>query len=320
VKGDDLTVSKNPEEIRREIQQTQASLSENVEALAHQKAHLKEGMETAVVEKAAEAKDVVVDEMVKKKEELSSKIAEAKSEVAGKATEVKDKIVGSARAVKEKVMDSEVFSEKDGAAATGEDGTTLKEKARDVASSALGKLPDREGLKRGANRAGAAMADNPAVLALGSLAAGLLVGLATPLTRAEREKVTPMASQARVKAIATGTRAAAEQVSEKVDRGVDVVTQRVSEKIDTLAGSIKGVADKVGFGDVVQNVGERAKEGVTTLAGEVADRAKGIAADVAEKGKAKETAAAAKEPPAETADTETYPLPTPPGGRRYFPE
>ncbi len=311
-------MSTNPEEIRREIQRTQARLGEKVEALAQQKTHVKEDVKEAIAEKAAEVKDTVIDKVIGKKEELSAKVAEKKSEVAEMASKAEDKVVESAEAAKEKVMGGSagerpygdvseagvsrmertfdsVVATKDAVASKMKDalpdGEALKEKARGVASSTLAKLPDREDLRRGASKAEAAIVDNPAVLALGSLAAGLLIGLAVPLTSTERQKVGPLASQARIRAIATGTRAAAEQVSQKVDRGMDVVAQRVSEKIDTLADQLKETAEKVGFGDVVQNAGERMKEGVVTLAGEVAGRARDKVNEVAEREESKEKVA-----------------------------
>jgi len=345
--------AKQPEEIRREIEETQARLGESVEALAQQKTQAKENVKETIVEKATEAKETVKDKVVGKKDEWSAKAADKKSEVAEMAAKAKDKVVESAEATKEKVKSGvgsakermasttdedpseepgpsrmerareSVTAKKDAVASKVKDALpdtgALKEKAKGVASSTLAKLPDREDLKRRAGKAGAAVAENPAVLALGSLAAGLLVGLAVPLTRTERQKVGPYASQVRVRAITTGTRAAAEQVTQKVDRGVDAVTQQVTEKIteglDTLADHLQGTAEKVGFGDVVQSVKERAKESVTALADEVAERAKGKATEVVEKGKekvAQKEGGEEPEPPGTPAPASASPEPASP--------
>jgi hypothetical protein len=60
---------KSPEEISRDIEQTQTRLGEAVEALAHKKIQLKDEVKEAIVEKATEVRDVVV---AKVKEKLSN--------------------------------------------------------------------------------------------------------------------------------------------------------------------------------------------------------------------------------------------------------
>jgi ElaB/YqjD/DUF883 family membrane-anchored ribosome-binding protein len=86
-----------------------------------------------------------------------------------------------------------------------------------VKSKISGATPDSGDVKQGAHRAKGIAQENPLGLAIGAAAVGFLGGLLIPSTRAEDEKIGPIADQVKDKAKETG--------QEAIDRGREVARQ-----------------------------------------------------------------------------------------------
>jgi Protein of unknown function (DUF3618) len=77
----------------------------------------------------------------------------------------------------------------------------------DLKAKVTGKTPSTGEVKQGARRAAGMAQENPIGLALGSLAVGFVAGMLVPSTRAEDEKIGPMADQVKERAAETGQQA-----------------------------------------------------------------------------------------------------------------
>ena len=77
-----------------------------------------------------------------------------------------------------------------------------------------GSTPSTGDVKQGARKAGGMAKENPLGLAIGATAVGFIPGLLVPTTRVEDEKLAPMASDMREKAMDAG--------QEAMDRGKQV--------------------------------------------------------------------------------------------------
>ena len=93
----------SPEEIVKDIEQTEDRLAEAVEALAYKKGHVKDDVKEAVAEKKEQVKDrldekkdevvgAVRDKVGEKKHEILSKVAGAKGAVVSKVGDLKDAV------------------------------------------------------------------------------------------------------------------------------------------------------------------------------------------------------------------------------------
>jgi hypothetical protein len=85
--------------------------------------------------------------------------------------------------------------------------------------------PDADQMKQGTRRAVSTAKSNPLGLAIGAMAAGFLVGLGLPRTRAEDEKLGPAADQVKHQA--------AEMGQEALERGKAVAQQAAQTAADT---------------------------------------------------------------------------------------
>jgi gas vesicle protein len=85
--------------------------------------------------------------------------------------------------------------------------------------------PSGEDLKHGARRAKGIAEENPLGLAIGAVAVGFVAGLVMPSTRAEDERLGPMADQVKDMAKETG--------QEALERGKEVARQTAQSAKDT---------------------------------------------------------------------------------------
>jgi hypothetical protein len=93
-------------------------------------------------------------------------------------------------------------------------------------SSRIGEAtPEAGELKAGAKQAVGVAEENPIGLALGGVAAGFLAGMLLPKTRLENERVGPIASEVKEKAVEAG--------EEAVERGKDVAGQVAEQAVET---------------------------------------------------------------------------------------
>ena len=94
------------------------------------------------------------------------------------------------------------------------------------ASSRIGDAtPEAGQVKEGAKEAVGVAEENPLGLALGGVAAGFLAGMLLPSTRMENEKVGPIATEVKQKAVEAG--------EEAVERGKDVAGQVAEQAVET---------------------------------------------------------------------------------------
>jgi hypothetical protein len=94
------------------------------------------------------------------------------------------------------------------------------------ASSRIGDAtPETSQVRDGAKQAVGVAEENPIGLALGGLAAGFLAGMLLPSTRIEDERVGPIATEVKQKAVEAG--------EEAVDRGKDVANQVAEKAVET---------------------------------------------------------------------------------------
>jgi hypothetical protein len=94
------------------------------------------------------------------------------------------------------------------------------------ASSRIGEAtPEAGELKAGAKQAVGIAEENPIGLALGGVAAGFLAGMLLPKTRLENERMGPIASEVKQKAVEAG--------EEAVERGKEVAGQVAEQAVET---------------------------------------------------------------------------------------
>jgi hypothetical protein len=99
-----------------------------------------------------------------------------------------------------------------------------KDKAMETLTQTKDRLPSGD-VKQGARRAAGVAQENPIGLAIGGVALGFLVGMALPTTRAEDERLGPVADQAKEKAREAG--------HEAVERGKAVVQETAQSAAET---------------------------------------------------------------------------------------
>jgi hypothetical protein len=98
--------------------------------------------------------------------------------------------------------------------AVSEKVDSIKEKVGGATGRVSDATPSTGDVKQGARRAGGMAKENPLGLAIGATAVGFIAGLIVPTTRVEEEKLGPMASDMREKAMDAG--------QEAVERGKQV--------------------------------------------------------------------------------------------------
>jgi hypothetical protein len=100
--------------------------------------------------------------------------------------------------------------------------------------------PDAAQLKAGAKRAAGIAQENPIGLALGSLAVGFVAGMLVPLTRAEDEKIGPMADEVKARVKETGQEAlerGKEVAQDAAQSAKETAEQRGQQQAEELRGT-----------------------------------------------------------------------------------
>jgi len=123
------------------------------------------------------------------------------------------------------------------------------------ASSRIGDAtPEAGQMKDGAKQAVGIAEENPLGLALGGVAAGFLAGMLLPSTRMENEKVGPIASEVRQKAVEAG--------EEAVERGKDVAGQVAEQAVETAkeAGQQQAQEMKSSAQESAEEVAQHARQ------------------------------------------------------------
>jgi Protein of unknown function (DUF3618) len=134
----------------------------------------------------------------------------------------KDKVSGAVSSVKEKVV---------GAADTVSDAT-----------------PSTDDVSAQAKRAASIAQENPIGLAIGSVAAGFLIGMALPRTQVEDERIGPVADTVKQQAVETGQEAVerGKQIAqETAQTATETAKQEASAHADGMRESVQQHADEV---------------------------------------------------------------------------
>ncbi len=101
----------------------------------------------------------------------------------------------------------------------------LRSQMTGASSRIGGATPEAGQVKDGARQAVGVAEENPIGLALGGVAAGFLAGMLLPKTRLENERVGPIASEVKQKAVEAG--------EEAVERGKDGAGQVAEQAVET---------------------------------------------------------------------------------------
>lgn len=123
------------------------------------------------------------------------------------------------------------------------------------ASSRIGDAtPEAGQMKDGAKQAVGVAEENPLGLALGGVAAGFLAGMLLPSTRMENEKVGPIATEVKQKAMEAG--------EEAVERGKDVAGQVAEQAVETAkeAGQQQAQEMKSSAQESAEEVAQHARQ------------------------------------------------------------
>jgi ElaB/YqjD/DUF883 family membrane-anchored ribosome-binding protein len=128
------------------------------------------------------------------KEKLSEKVDSVKAKVSDTATRAKEAVTGTVSRA----------------------GDTMS----DTASRVSDTTPSGDQVRQSARRAAGLAQENPLGLAIGAAAVGFLAGLAVPSTRAEDERLGPVADQVKDKVKETG--------QEALERGKEVAREAAS--------------------------------------------------------------------------------------------
>jgi gas vesicle protein len=203
------------DELRRQIDESRENLGEAVGALAY-KADVKNRGQEAISDK---------------KEAVMEKIDELKSKVTGDGDG--DGIAGT---VKGKLPDGEAIKSK------LPDVDAMKSKLPDAAGRIGDVAPSGEDVKRKAQAAADAAGSNPIVAVVGAAAAGLAAGLALPETEIERQKIGPVAQDARQQ-VETKVRDAVAHAKSSAQDAAQTAAQAVKEKGQDHGGKIGELAE-----------------------------------------------------------------------------
>jgi ElaB/YqjD/DUF883 family membrane-anchored ribosome-binding protein len=218
------------DELRRQIDESRVSLGEAVGVLAY-KADVKHRGKEAIEDR----KEAVMEKV----EELKSKVSSAGDGDGGMPATVKDKLP-DADAIRSKLPD----------------GEALKSNVPDSVGDAAGRIgdaaPSKEDLKEKAQVAADAARKNPIAVVAGAAAAGLVAGLALPETELEREKVGPVAQDAR------------RHIEAKVQDTVQQVKGKAQDAAQSVAGAVKEEGQKQGgkIGELAEKAADTTQERV----------------------------------------------------------
>lgn len=186
-------MGKEPDEIRREIEDTRDRMGETVEAIGY-RADVPQRARDSVNETKAN----VVESVRNAKERVVGSIVGTKESVGGSMSNAADSASSTATATRQSVADT----------------------GRSVATRVGEATPSAEDLRRAGQRGVGLAQENPLGLAIGSVALGFIAGLMVPATRVERQKIGPIADQVVEKARDTG--------QEALDRGKQVAEEAAS--------------------------------------------------------------------------------------------
>jgi hypothetical protein len=178
--------------------------------------------------------------------------ADVKSRAKETIVEKKDSLVGSIKGAKDSIVGT-VAGTKENVAGSMSDmkGSTM--------STVSDRTPSTQDMKQGVKRAASVAQDNPLGLAVGSMALGFLAGMMLPSTRMEDERVGPLATQVKEKAMETG--------QEAMERGKQVAQEAVGAARDAA-------------GEAMQKASESVKETAQQQGEELASSAQQKAQDV----------------------------------------
>jgi hypothetical protein len=205
-------MGKAPDDIRGEIEDTRERMTETAEAIRYR----------------ADVKTRAKDAVVEKKDSLVDMAGSAVSHVTGKMPSPGDVASGTSSM----------------ASTVGDAATTAASRVGEV-------MPDADQVKRQARQAVSVAQENPIGLAIGSIAAGFLVGMLIPSTRIEDEQLGELSDQVKDQARDVGR--------EAIDQGRDLA-QEVGQRATEVA--------REGATEHGQQLAESARESVESLTGE----------------------------------------------------
>jgi vacuolar-type H+-ATPase subunit H len=149
------------------------------------------------------------------------------------ARNARNKVSGKVRGARERVVESIVGTKRSMGESMGNAGDRINEAT-----------PSADELRRGVRRTAGLAQENPAGLAVGAVAVGFLAGLMVPTTRAERERLGPIATEVKEKARETGQEAA-ERGKEVMDQATDAAKQVVQQTKETAQQAAQEQAENV---------------------------------------------------------------------------
>jgi hypothetical protein len=124
---------------------------------------------------------------------------------------------------------------------------SVRERITGVAGSVSDATPDGQQVAQGARQAVGVAQANPLGLAVGSLAAGFLIGMLVPETRVEHEKLGPAADEVKGQVASTA--------QEAVDHGRQAAQEVARQTLDTARETAQQAAQEHG-----QQLGETAQQ------------------------------------------------------------
>ncbi len=212
-------MSKDPSEIRHDIEQTRERMEDTVEALAYK------------TDVSARAKDAVNDRVETVKGAVTGAFGAARENISGAANTAQNKI-GHGADNAEPVMAGVRQAASGAAAGAGAAVASAKSAltgagnaVRDAASNARRGIPTSGDARASLGNTKGTVSDNPLGLALASIAIGFLIGSLVPVSDIERDQIGPLGEQL--------TENAKTAASDLVEQGKAAVSQAVT---DTLTG------------------------------------------------------------------------------------
>jgi hypothetical protein len=118
----------------------------------------------------------------------------------------------------------------------------LGEKKEAMTSKVSALTPDTEQVRRRVGRVKGSAERNPIGLGIGGVAVGFIVGLLTPSTRMEDERLGPMADEVKSSAAEVGREAldrGKQVVQEAGETAIETAKERASEETDGLSASLQ---------------------------------------------------------------------------------